>query len=180
MKALDLLKIVFEVILFFMLLAAINTLISGCHVLQPVEKVTTNTEILYRTIKSTNWMLSFLMIGFVLGLIGSFGLGFKKLGLVTSGACVAGIFLSAAISNAWFYIGAGLVVFASILIVIVGLLLKNNAIKEIILGVEDIKEHYKGTPDYARVKNYLQVQQAKETQQLVQEVKTKIKLKRNK
>lgn len=177
MKALDLLKIVFEIILFFLLLATINTLISGCHVLQPVEHVTTNTEVLYETIKSTNWIASFLLIGFVLGLIGAFGLGFRKIGLATSMACVAGIFLSAALSNLWFYVGAGLVVFASILIVVIGLFLKHRAITEIVTGVQSIRNNVLNSKTDNLAKQMLRSKQSKETQQMVQEIKTRMKLK---
>jgi len=181
MKALDLLKIVFEIILFLMLLAAINIFLSGCSVLQPTEQITTNTgiitntDVIYKTIKSTNWVLSFLLLGFVLGLIGSFGLGFKRIGLVTSGACIAGIFLSAAISNTWFYIGAGLVVFASVLIVIAGILMKNRAILDLIVGIEYVRDDL-GNKGIA--KEILKEHQRPQTQRIVQEVKTNLKLKK--
>ena len=114
-------------------------------------------------------MVSFLLLGFVLGLVGAFGLGFKKLGLVVSGSCIAGIFLTAAVSNTWFYIGAGLVVFASIVIVIAGLLLRNKAITELVSGIQEIKEE----GDNEKLKET----QSKNTQRLVQNVKSKLKLK---
>lgn len=174
-------KIVLEII-FVMMLFGVIALLCGCSILQPgqnvvTEPITNTTNVIYETIKSTNWVISFLMLGFVLGLIAAFGLGFKQLGLVTSGACVAGIFLSAAISNTWFYIGAGLVVFASILIVVAGLLLKHKAITELVTGVQSVRKNFLDSQMQEPVKKLLQKEQSKQTQKIVQETKAKIKLK---
>ena len=173
-KGLDTMKLFLEIVFILMLIGVFNAL-SGCASLpQPsvLDSASSNTQIIMKTIRSTNWISSLLMIGFVMGLIAAFGLDFKQLGLVTSGACIAGLFLSAAMSNLWFYIGAGLVVFASILIVIAGLVWKHKAIVEIVTGVEELKQGGDPKED----SKLLSASQSKHTQLMVQEVKAKLKV----
>ena len=168
-----------EIVFILMLMAIANTLLSGCAALPNsqtsfMDGASTNTQIIYQTIRSINWVASLLLVGVVLGLIAAFGLGFKQLGLVTSGACVAGLFLSAAMSNTFFYVAAGLVVLASIIFVIAGLIWKHRAMVELVKGGNEL---LRAIPAPKTVKKTLQEQQSKHTQSMVQQIKGKLKVK---
>jgi len=170
-------KIIVEILLFIMLLIAISTFL-GCHMPTVDHSFvastggTTSFDTVTQTIRQMDFLRSLLMLGFVLGLIGAFGMGFPKLGLSASGACFAGLFLASAMANVWFYVGAGLIVLASVVIVVAGIALKNRAIRELVIGIQKVKENStKGT----KINQQLRDAQTKTTVAVVNEVKAKLK-----
>lgn len=150
------------------------------------------------TIPSWNVLPSLLVVGFVLSVV-AVGLGFGKLGGITAIACVSGLLLQHAVSVPWLAQATALILLAGTLLVIAGILMKNGAIKDMIMGVQKLKEETlmgpegkKQVDDLAlpslgpvacpswtrqQVNEALQSKQSKETQRQVQGIKSKLKKK---
>jgi hypothetical protein len=149
--------------------------LGGCKILQPVDNPPPSSDtgkIIWNTVSSMDWLGSLFLLGFVCSIIGA-GLGFKKLGITCAASCVAGLFLKSALSTLWFYQAAALIVLASFLIVIAGIIYKNRAIVELIIGAQNLKKEAVTIP----VSEVMQAAQSKTTQQLVDQVKSDLKLK---
>jgi hypothetical protein len=128
-----------------------------------------------------DYLFTGLTIGTVLGIIG-IGLGFGKLGIAVVGGSVAGILLRTTIltylSNTYFAIAVALIVLGSVILLIAGILIKNKAIKEMIISIQNIK---RWTEEYGVDKHELHDLmnniQSKKTKKEVQKIKTDLKLK---
>lgn len=161
---------------------AITLILTGCAVTQPYNPtapISNNTTVIWKVIQSTDWLASLFMVGFVLGIIGV-GLGFGKLGLVSSFACVAGLFLKASMSNVWFYTAAGLIVVASALIVLAGIVTKNKALRELVQGIQQGKtaiSEIHGLEEKELINTQLKDSQSKTTRQVVESIKAYLKIK---
>ncbi len=158
------------------ILMLVCILVLGCASIPtdtPKETISSGTQIIWKTIASTDWLSSIFLMGFVCSIVG-IGLGMTKLGVSCAVACVAGLFLKSALSALWFYQAAALVVLASILIVIAGIIFKNKAIKELIIGVQAIKTE---TPGSKPVSDIMKENQSKPTVALVNQVKAELKTK---
>lgn len=175
------------VLVLAIMLIQILIVLSGCAALQktvnPVPS-TPSQQIINNVIHSTDWLGSLFLLGFVCSVIGA-GLGFKKLGIVCALSCISGLFLKSALSTLWFYQAAALIVLASILIVIAGIIYKNRAIVELILGIQKVKEsnhpyvtnNGESELNKVEVNNTLQSVQTKLTRKLVSQIKNDLKLK---
>jgi len=159
-----------------MILLAMS-LSSGCaslpHDTQPSPGANDTADTIWRTVRSTDWLASLFIVGFVCSLIAA-GMGFGKLGLLSAFSCVAGLFLKAAFSQPWFYAVAGLLVLASTCLVIAGIAWKNKALREIVVGVQKVKQENGAS---AVVSSIMQDNQSKPTQALVQQIKGELKVK---
>jgi len=157
-------------------IVAILILLAGCQVLKPELSGSGGGTIPSTLPRVPSWsfMPSLLLVGLVMGIVGA-GLGFVKLGGISAAACMAGLVVWNSMNLPWFQVSVGLILLASVIIVIVGIVRKNKAIRELIIGAQFLK---KSAADYFEGgTKALQAQQSKETQKIVQEVKGKLKLK---
>lgn len=138
-------------------------------------------ELPLQRIVVADFMFTALSISFVLGVIGT-GLGFGKIGLSIIGGSLAGIFLRTTIltyiSNVYFSIAVALIVLSGVLLIVAGVLMKNKAIKEMILSIQHIKDwaEVEGS-DRKEANDIMNSLQSKETKQTVQKVKSDLKVK---
>ena len=113
-----------------------------------------------------NAMPTLLLIGFVLSVVG-IGLGFGKLGGITAIACVSGLLLQSALSVPWLSVLAAIFLLCAMGLVVTGILLKNNALKEIVLGVQKYREN----KELADLDGTLKQNQSKATENIVKKIK---------
>lgn len=138
-------------------------------------------ELPLQRIVVADFMFTALSISFVLGVIGT-GLGFGKIGLSIIGGSLAGIILRTTIltyvSNVYFSIAVALIVLSGVLLIVAGVLMKNKAIKEMILSIQHIKDwaEVEGS-DRKEANDIMNSLQSKETKQTVQKVKSDLKVK---
>lgn len=169
-------------ILFFLAAVgiAIILLISGCATL-PVTKVpvkpTPTTAIIWQTISSTDWLMSVFLIAIVCAIFA--GLNGVKAGWAGAFAAFVGILLKAALSNAWIYVAAGLVLVGCILLLVASIIWKNRAFVDILKGAQAVKNYAVEQLNANRVgiNKMLSDEQNPSTQKLVQQVKSDLKLK---
>ena len=167
-------KIVLLIALFF---------VSGCASLGGGHNVPINQGVDNTGVGSINLPLpdfgglpSLLLVGFVLSVVG-IGLGFAKLGGVTAIACVAGLLLRSVLSVGWFIYLSAFILLATILVVAAGIVFKNKALKEIIVGIQEYKAGVlTEKADVECVNDVLKSNQSSITQKLVKAVKNKLKL----
>ena len=166
--------IVIELVLLWVLLA-------GCSVLPPsssppVPSLSSSQSIIYQTIKSTDWIMSALLMGSVLGLFAGFnGL---RVGWAGLAACMGGMVLKAAMSSTYVYWVCGLIVLGAVLAAVASVLLKNQAVKELIVGVQKVKSStVPRTEGHDEVSDTMKNEQSRTTVALVNTVKARLKTK---
>lgn len=124
-----------------------------------------------RSMQATDWVLSLLLIGSVLGVFA--GLNGVKAGWAGLAACVVGIVLKAALASSYVYLMSGLIFMGCVLVAAASVLRKNVALKEIIKGAQKLKETF---GDADKVSATLAAEQSPATQEIVQYTKADMKL----
>ncbi len=137
---------------------------------QPTE-INTTHQIIMKTISSTDWLLSMLLLGSVAGIFA--GLNGIKSGWMAVLSCIGGIVLKASLTSTWVYWCCGLLFIGSMLVAIASILWKNKAVKELIISAQYLKQ---AVPDKERVKDIFNLTQTKDTKALVTSVKNSLKL----
>lgn len=140
--------------------------LTGCRVFTPVQASTPET--VSSIVQTVSVVPSLLLVGFVLSVVAA-GLGFSKVGMVSAFACLLGLLLKEAMSVSWMAPVSALLVLSSLLFIIAGILKKNTAIKELILGAQKLKNSVKDGNEI------LKENQCTDTQKIVQDVKAKLK-----
>ncbi len=161
-------------IFFLIVLFIFFYLTSGCAVTQepkPTENISTSQQIIFNTIKSTDWILSILLIGTVIGIFA--GLNGMKTGWAGVMACIGGMVLKAAFTSTYVYWFCGLIFLGTVLAALASIIWKNKAVKELIISNQYMKQHV----DPATAKEVFSVTQSKDTSSLVNTVKAKLKTK---
>ena len=167
------LEILFLIMVFYLLVLA-----SGCAVLtkpavDKLPEVYNSGRELVKVVRSTNWLATVCILGATLSVFAALnGIKWGYGGIV---ACFAGLTMTfmAAKYAAWL---AGFGLFGSVILCIASVLLKNNALKEIIKGVQRIKAM--STIDTKEAQNGMLAEvQTKPTKKLVQKTKMDMKLK---
>jgi len=154
-------------------------ILSGCASRKPITNPVTNpiinpapiTNTIIQTIQSTDWIMSILLIGCVIGIFG--GLNGMKTGWIGFLSCLAGIFLKSALTNVWVYWCCGLLFAGTVLVLIVSIIWKNKVIKELILSVQYLKQHV----DTEVAKNIFSLTQSNDTVATVNQIKSVMKTK---
>jgi hypothetical protein len=154
--------------------------LSGCASFPTHENLpdvihTPTQQIIYESIKSTDWLLSLLMVGCVLGIFS--GLNGMKTGWAGVAACVGGIVLKAALSSTYVYWLCGALFIGCVLAAIASILWKNKAIAEIIIGTNKLKNDVGNSVTIVDANKVLSDEQSKDTRALVNQVKAKLKTK---
>lgn len=137
---------------------------------QPTE-INTTHQIIMKTISSTDWLLSMLLLGSVAGIFA--GLNGIKSGWIAVLSCIGGMVLKASLTSTWVYWCCGFLFVGSILVATASVLWKNKAIKELIMSAQYLKQ---AVPDKERVKEIFNLTQTKDTKALVTSVKNNLKL----
>ena len=160
--------IVIELVLLWIMLVGCSVLPTGPS--PPSDPLSASQSIIYSTIRSTDWLMSVLLMGCVLGLFAGFnGL---KVGWAGLAACVGGMVLKADMSSTYVYWACGLMVLGTVLAAIASVLLKNRAVRELIVGVQKVKQD----PSNG-VSGTMRNEQTRPTVDLVNSVKAKLKTK---
>jgi hypothetical protein len=150
-------------------------LTSGCASIpqnNDTKPVVTSNQVIIQAIKSTDWILSLMLIGSVVGLFAGFN-GLKT-GFAGTAACVGGIFLKAALTSTYVYWFSGFIFIGCVLAAIASILYKNRAVKDLIVGTQFLKQ---AVPDKDRVANIFDLSQTNPTKQLVNQIKSSLKSK---
>lgn len=145
------------------LLPSSNTIITG--------PVPTPTQQLWKAAKNSNWLVTLSILGIAAG--GFAFMNGSKMGLPCIGASCISLFMALAVArfSTWMAV-FGLI--GSLAAVGISVLIKNRAVKEIVVGVQVVKNRHKVIR--SATNDMLTKQQSKSTQKLVQNVKNKLKL----
>ncbi len=117
--------------------------------------------------------MSILLIALVIGVFT--GLNGVKAGWMGAVAAGVGLLVKSALTLTWVYWMAGFTLIGVMIAAIASVVLKNKAITELITGIQKVKDDsvtVRGT-----VNAYLQNEQSKDTQKIVQYKKAALKLK---
>lgn len=133
-------------------------------------------QILNQVIHSSDWLMSVLIIACVVGIFAA--LNGIKAGWLGCLSALFGLILKSALSVTWVYWLSGLVLMGVVLAALASIIMKNQALKEIIQGAQELKN----TPDSeidtttGGVNTILKKYQSKDTQRLVLHQKAALKL----
>lgn len=155
--------------------------LTGCSMIpiQQADSVIDNpippaTKVIWKTIKSTDWLASLFILCIAGGVFA--GLNGLKAGWVAVISALVGLVVKAGMSNVYMYWGCGLILLAVIVLVIVSIVIKNKAIKELICGTQKLRDEFILQDRDTAVK-VLAENQSKETTKLVLNTKANLKLK---
>ncbi len=152
----------------------VMVLVVGCATVQPrpqsPEVITTTTQVLRQTIQSTDWLLSLLLVGCVLGVFA--GLNGVKSGWFAVVACIWGIWLKAAISSEWVFWACGVLFVGSLVLAGVSVVLRHRVILDLILSCQQLKNEVQ---DDQRVSDIFKMAQSPDTKKVVNQTKAKLK-----
>jgi hypothetical protein len=154
----------------------------GCAVAGPpapeVEPISQTTQVVWKTINSTDWLSTGFMVAVALGVFA--GLNGIKAGFLAALAALSGLVLKSALSVPWVYsaLAVGLVgvLAAGGLLMVASILRKNRSLEQVIKGTQAIKALIPECPDVAPVNKVLSNIQDRTTKALVLNTKTKLKL----
>ena len=168
--------------LVFMLICwATLAILSGCSIFRPgsstITTVPTAAQQLFKAAKNSNWLVTISILGIAAGAFAF--LNGSKIGLPCIGASCISLFMALAVArfSTWMAV-FGLI--GSLASVGISVLVKNRAVKEIVMGVQDLKKGFKVDQREDLIDRSHRAQnnnQSKSTQKLVQSVKSKLKLK---
>jgi len=157
-------------------------LLFGCSLLptssNPIVTgpVPTATQQLWQAAKNSNWLVTVSILSIAAGVFAF--LNGSKMGLPCIGASCISLFMALAVArfSTWMAV-FGLI--GSLAAVGISVLVKNRAVKEIVTGVQGYKTLYlqNANIDSKDLNETLAINQTKSTQKLVQNVKSKLKLK---
>lgn len=132
----------------------------------------TTQQIIMKTIASTDWLMSMLLLGSVAGIFA--GLNGIKSGWMAVISCIGGMVLKASLTSTWVYWCCGCLFVGSIIVAVASIVWKNKAVKELIMSAQYLKQ---AVPDKERVSEIFNLTQTKDTKNLVANVKSNLKLK---
>ena len=155
--------------------------LSGCAILRQVTDaifdikpednvVETSKNQLWQTVKKSNWLVTFSILGIAAGFFAF--LNGSKIGLPAIGASCVSLFMTLAVVrfSLWMAI-FGMI--GSCAAVAISVLVKNKALKEIVCGVQEVKDD---KPErYEELREELG-KQTKSTKKIVRKIKNKAKL----
>lgn len=125
--------------------------------------------------KGLNSLKVLFIVGSALSLF--VGLNGLKAGWLAMGSCLFGLWLSTALQNVWVYWAAGIALLGVVVLVVVSIWRKNTALKEIVRGIEmlrDKREIVDITRFQPSMNQILSENQSKGTQKQVDKIKEKL------
>jgi hypothetical protein len=168
----DILEIIFYCVIiiggFYVLFS-----ISGCSLMQPKPEppidIDNGKMILYKTIYKTNWLITVLILGVGAGIFAF--LNGQKFGIPIIVACFASLFTNLAVirfGNVIAIIG----LISSFGVVLYSIFLKDRALKEVVQGVQRIKERF--IEDKDDINDKMISKQSIATQKAIKKIKAKL------
>lgn len=166
------------VLIILWLLCSIGIVLSGCSLLPTsgssivTGAIPSATQQLWKAAKGSNWLVTMSILGIAAGAFAFFN--GSKIGIPCIGASCISLFMALAVArfSTWMAV-FGLI--GSLASVGISVLVKNRAVKEIVTGVQTMKDCQPTTKGVANT--ILADIQSKSTRKLVQNVKSKLKLK---
>lgn len=164
-------------ILFFL---ALTCMCSSCSLLPASSNpiitgpIPSAGQQLWKAAKDSNWLVTVSILGIAAGAFAF--LNGSKIGLPCIGASCISLFMSLAVArfSTWMAI-FGLI--GSLAAVGISVLVKNRAVQEIVAGGQEFKKDLNSYPPAPRFNKIQSEIQSKSTKKLVQNVKSKLKLK---
>jgi hypothetical protein len=162
----------------FCIILLIVLLVNGCSLLptggNSITTIPSAGQQLWKAAKDSNWLVTVSILGIAAGAFAF--LNGSKMGLPCIGASCISLFMALAVARFSMWMAVfGLI--GSLASVCISVLVKNRAVKEIVIGGQAFKEDDRTSGDSKHLFNALQfVKQSKSTQKLVQNIKLKLKL----
>jgi len=160
------------------LLVSVLLFFSGCAMFQPrtagsrlANLPTTGTQAVFQVLKSNNWLFTLSIIGAGAGFF-AFLNGSSK-GLQFMAACFIVISLIIGVTK-YSAIIAAITMIGTVCLMIYTILVKNKALREVVQGVQEIREEV-STEDYS-VDSALDLAQSKTTKSIVKKIKATLRL----
>ena len=160
------------------LLLSVMLFFNGCAILQPrtagdklANLPTTGTQAVFQTLKSNNWLFTLSIVGVGAGFF-AFLNGSSK-GLQFMAACFIVISLIIGVTK-YSAIIAAITMIGTVCLMIYTILVKNKALREVVQGVQEIREEV-STEDYS-VDSALDLAQSKTTKSIVKKIKATLRL----
>ena len=178
------------IIICFLLGLVVLTSMSGCKYaervanavfnVQPEQNDTiipTPTGQLWQAVKKSDWLVTFSILGIAAGVFAF--LNGSKMGIPAIASCCVSLFMALAVARFATYMAVcGMI--GSCAAVGISVLVKNRALKEIIFGVQNIKNNIQDDSKENHDNFNLALKEAqkhKSTKKIVQKIKSKAKLK---
>jgi len=173
------------IIIGILVLLNIVVLMSGCALLQRVTDaifesdrkpivVETPKEQLWQAVKNSNWLVTISIIGIAAGFFAF--LNGSKIGLPAIGASCVSLFMALAVARFALWMAIfGMI--GSLASVIISILVKNKALKEIVFGVQKVKDITPETDNHLKNVKTILAKQVKSTKKIVAKIKDKARLK---
>ncbi len=160
------------------LLLSVMLFLNGCAILQPktagdklANLPTTGNQAMFQTLKGNNWLFTLSIIGVGAGFF-AFLNGSSK-GLQFMAACFIVISLIIGVTK-YSALIAAIAMIGTICLMIYTMLVKNKALREVVQGVQDIRED--STIDNLTVDTNLNNTQSKITKAIVKKIKAALNL----
>ena len=171
--------LIISILIFILISLCLVVGLSGCSLLPTsgggsiITTVPTAAQQLFKAAKNSNWLVTISILGVAAGAFAF--LNGSKMGLPCIGASCISLFMALAVARFSMWMAVfGLI--GSLASVGISVLVKNRAVKEIVEGGQSFKR----SNDEVTSDSFLLCQkdaQSKSTQKLVQNVKSKLKLK---
>jgi len=130
---------------------------------------------LWTAISGTNWLVTISILGVAVGFFAF--LNGSKMGLPFIGACGVALFMSLAVIRFATWI-AVLGLLGSVAAIVLSIVVKKKALREIIIGVENVKRFKFNSNEKASVNRLMGEPQSKITEKVVQDIKSTLKAKK--
>ena len=160
------------------LLLSVILFLSGCAMLQPktagsklANLPTTGTQAMFQTLKGNNWLFTLSFIGVGAGFF-AFLNGSSK-GLQFMAACLLVLSLVIGVTK-YSAIIAAITMIGTVALLGYSIWIRKKAIKEVVLGVQDIREDV--TTDNSTIDSALNLAQSKTTKSIVKKIKATLNL----
>ena len=173
---LDYIDLIISILIFILISLCLIAGLSSCSLLptgggSTISTVPTAAQQLFKAAKNSNWLVTISILGIAAGAFAF--LNGSKIGLPCIGASCISLFMALAVArfSTWMAV-FGLI--GSLASVGISVLVKNKAVKEIVMGTQIVKDSQEINSSI--VNDILVENQTKSTQKLVQSVKSKLKL----
>ncbi len=157
------------------LLVSVILFFSGCAMFQPrtagsrlANLPTTGTQAVFQTLKSNNWLFTLSIIGVGAGFF-AFLNGSSK-GLQFMAACFIVISLIIGVTK-YSAIIAAITMIGTVCLMIYTMLVKNKALREVVQGVQSVRENLPERPEEKELLDRLKAVQSKTTKAIVKTIK---------
>jgi len=134
-----------------------------------IPPVTSSIGLVTRYVSSTDWLNTLFLLSMVCSVFA--GLNGLKTGWAGAAASLLGIVMKGAMTQVWIYWILGVLLIVGVLLVGASILMKNQALVQIVKGVQRLKKHALTHGEE------LQHAQSVPTQRLVSKIKTDLKIK---